>query len=543
MANSSLSGACPAPFLDNARFPTTGGLVVGRLCAPLPQIEQDLICCLPCPSTDFIYPKSFKTWYRVGESLNALGLFFCLFLLITFAVLPADKTRRHYLSICLILAIIVEGLGFIVPLGVQPPQCFNEITPNDMYSNLTCAWSGALLISGGLAITVWIFVRALSMHLQICWDIIPGQKFFYFAQAGGWGVVALLFTLTVIFTGFSFRFGDTCHVNSKNSIRVFWAPLLAIAGLSAMIQGATFIYCINVYLKNMWSDEKTETNGSSALPSYTSSLRTHSAKAVYRRVRKVVWLQWRSMLIVVFILADVVFFAIVFIYMDSVIVEVTQRHDITHVMPWILCLFEDGKATEKCLNLGQDALVNQATVVAILFLLGLAGVQVFVLLARWTMFTGWVEWFRAKFFPNREFVSLDAKRFSGDQRTFELMRVGSRDPLTINTPETAVISPTETAVTSASYTGKSIDYFGKSPDFGKDISLSRNRDYVSPTMSFSSPRTPSQMIRDSRSTRESRQSRIREWDPTSTYARGGLGLHPPNEESDDEFETSDRNRI
>src|ERR1700761_7425161 len=63
---------------------------------------------------------------------------------------------------------------------------------------------------------------------------------------------------------------------------------------------SSFIYCINVYLKNMWSDDKTEINNSSGLPSYTSSFRTHSAKAVYRRVRKVVWLQWRSMLIVVF---------------------------------------------------------------------------------------------------------------------------------------------------------------------------------------------------------------------------------------------------
>jgi hypothetical protein len=148
------------------------------------------------------------------------------------------------------------------------------------------------------------------------------------------------------------------------------------------------------------------------------------------------------------------------------------------------------------------------------------------------MFTGWVEWLRSKFSRNREFVSLDAKRSSRDQRTFELLRVGSNDHVTLHNPQTTTItSPTET-MTSSSYGTKTSDYFSK------DISISRtaSRDYTSPSMSFSSPRTPSQVIGDPRS------SRIRDWDPTSTYARGGLGFHPPsvNEDEDDD---SVRNRI
>jgi len=90
-----------------------------------------------------------------------------------------------------------------------------------------------------MAVTTWIFLRALSMHLQICWDIVPGKKFFIFAQAGGWGLVALILTLTIIFTGVSFRFGDACHVNAKNSMAVFWGPLMAVAGSAALLQGAT----------------------------------------------------------------------------------------------------------------------------------------------------------------------------------------------------------------------------------------------------------------------------------------------------------------
>lgn len=91
--------------------------------------------------------------------------------MITFIALPVEKTRGHYLSYCLIVAGIfmavcltlellyslayVAQLGFVIPLGAQPEQCYNEITPNDMYSSLTCAFSGAFLIAGGLSMGVW----------------------------------------------------------------------------------------------------------------------------------------------------------------------------------------------------------------------------------------------------------------------------------------------------------------------------------------------------------------------------------------------------
>ena len=74
------------------------------------------------------------------------------------------------------------------------------------------------------------------MHLQICWDVQPGRKFFYCATAMGWGVAGLLFTITITITGVSFRFGDACHVNSKHALEDFWGPLLGISGAAALVQ-------------------------------------------------------------------------------------------------------------------------------------------------------------------------------------------------------------------------------------------------------------------------------------------------------------------
>lgn len=103
--------------------------------------------------------------------VNVVGLIVLSLLLLSYIVLPVQYTRSHYLSVCLIIGTMMINIGFVIPLGVNPDQCYNEITPNDMYSSLTCAWSGAFILSGALVAVSWIFIRGLSMHLQICWDM------------------------------------------------------------------------------------------------------------------------------------------------------------------------------------------------------------------------------------------------------------------------------------------------------------------------------------------------------------------------------------
>ncbi|KAI5375043.1 hypothetical protein J4E82_006343 [Alternaria postmessia] len=492
-----LRAGCPAPFYNVKQF-GFDGFVDGRFCAPYGQS----VCCLPCPLTDFLYPESFNTAYRVAEALNVAGLICLVILLITYPVLPADKTRRHYLSYCLIIAAILMALGFVIPFGAQPEQCYDEITPNDMYSSLTCAFSGAFLISGGMSMAVWIFIRALSMHLQICWDVTPGKKFFYWAQGLGWSVAATFFTITITITGVSFRFGDVCHVNAEHSMKDFWGPLLAISGAAMVIQVATFVYCIKVYLQNMFSDDKTETQSSAGLPSYTTSLRNRSARAVYRRVRKVLYLQWRGITIVVFILVDVIFFSIVFIWLNSVTSHATDN--VEELVPYIMCLMENPTNPKECFDLGQDMAVDQSTVTAILMMLSIAGLQVFFLLGRWSMVVGWRDLIRSKFSKNREFVSLDARHPTEDIRQFELKNFDEPQ-----SPPNAYNTPGLASYAMGNARSDTPEHFHK--EF--------QRDYKSPTLSFSTPRP------------QSRAATHVDWDPRSSMARGGLGLHPPDYDS------------
>lgn len=242
-------------------------------------------CCLPCPQTEWLYADNFTTMTTAANWINVASIICSVFLITSWAFLPAGVTHRHYLSICLTIATmmmsvseelilffphsivdsedlcwhsvylldnqqrflsmilisfhginlahnigrastnIVIQMGFIIPLGAKPNPCFDDITPNSMKTSTTCALSGAFLLSGGWAAVMWVFTRAVALHLQICWQVVIGKTFMFGALAAGWGIPAIGLAVALIFSGVSFRFGDTCHINHKNSK---WSSILCM---------------------------------------------------------------------------------------------------------------------------------------------------------------------------------------------------------------------------------------------------------------------------------------------------------------------------
>jgi hypothetical protein len=198
----------------------------------------------------------------------------------------------------------------------------------------------------------------------------------------------------------------------------------------------------------------------------------------------------------------VVFFSIVFIYLNA-----EQRHasgDLKSAMPFLTCLMKNPTDPKDCYALGQALFVNQSTVIAVLMMLSVAGIQTFILLVRSAMFPAWIQLARSRFGKQREFVSLDAKQYT-DVKTYELNKVTSP---AIKSPQSAVTSPSASEFESWR---RSVT---NTPDhFSKEI----QRDYSTPIFSFSTPRAPSRV----------------EWDPRATHARGGLRLHPVDDDEDD----------
>ncbi|KAL1902820.1 hypothetical protein Sste5346_000731 [Sporothrix stenoceras] len=335
-----------------------------------------------------------------------------------------------------------------------------------MQSSSVCGASGTLLILGGWSAIMWVFLRSLSLHLQICWQVVVGRSFMWVSHATGWGVPILGTILAIVFSGLSFRFGTTCHINHANSLADLWIPLLVFAGMSIVVQLVTFGYCIKVYLASI--NDNTASTENSGLPSYSNSIRTMTPRQAYRRVRRVIQLQWRGIAIVMIIVTDVIFFSIIFVFQDNTVAAISA--DPTKATTWLICLATHNGDKNQCLNDAAAFTVNEATIGAVLVLFSMNGLWLVFLLGRWSMIHGWIDLLTpaSRRTAKREFVSVDARLddLKKDTRSYEML---SRD-----------------ASSSVMEAGSGGGHGGKGMDAAMAMSSAGNKDNDIVT-SFSSP--------------------------------------------------------
>ncbi|KAL2885309.1 Frizzled/smoothened-like sans CRD protein B [Ceratocystis lukuohia] len=412
-----LRGGCQAPFFNQASFSDDDGFIPGRLC--IPSNAANSTCCLPCPLVDWVYPDSFHTMASVADWISVVGFICCVFLLISWAALPVEKTHRHYLSICLTIAVAVMSLGFVVPLAADPEQCINEITPNDMSTSSVCAVSGTMIMLGGFAGATWVFLRALSLHLQICWQVVVGRNFMLIAQAIGWLIPTLIVAVSLKYSGVSFRFGQTCHVNHDNSMADFWIPMLVFSGFTLVLQGATFVYCIKVYLASL-NDSSSTTENSTNLPTHSVIGSSNiSPRQAYRRVKRVVQLQWRGITIVLIILMDVIFFSVVFVYQDRTIEDVRKHPE--KATAWVSCLLRNSGDKGQCIDEASGLAVQLSTIVTVLILLAINGIWLLLFLGNWGMLMGWVDLANGLLGRKPEPIEFVSKDATLQSKSYELL--------------------------------------------------------------------------------------------------------------------------
>ncbi|KAI4151206.1 MAG: hypothetical protein L6R39_002088 [Caloplaca ligustica] len=380
----------------------------------------------------------FKTIPRAANWLNVAGMVCTVSLLVSFVVLPVQKTSRHYLTVCFIIAVCI---------------------------------------------------------LQICWQVVPGPKMFWGSLLAGWGLPVLFASIALARTGVSYRFGDTCHINHEKALQDYWGPLLAFAAVSTILQFATLGYCIRVYVRSLFTDNN-GSQSSTGLPSHNGSIKTVTAKQAYRRVQEAIAVQWRGIVVVIIIIVNVVFLAVVFVSMDNTETAVMQNFG--KAQPWLSCLVLNGGDKSACLSKVQGLATPQATVMAVLILMSLNGIWTLLFLGRSSMIPAWIDLIRRRFTRSHDFVSVDAKRFSAGPRHYEMIT---------SPPQTAyaTLKSPDAVITSPSIGGDTIAVL--SPESQHDY-FPRDAKYVSPTMSFSTPRPPS-----------SGRHQGREWDPASTHAR------------------------
>ena len=310
----------------------------------------------------------------------------------------------------------------------------------------------------------------------------------------GFGIPAIGLSVMLKLTGVSFRFGEICHINIDKSLHDYWAPMMSFGAAALVLQLSTMAYCMHIYLRSLFDKSASTTENSSGLPSYTASIRTVSARHAWRRIQRVLQLQWRGAALVLIILGNVIFFAVVFINMDRQVDPTASN--IAKALPWLTCLGEGGSKKE-CEKYASHIGPNEATLLAMVYLLSLVGFWNFILFARPSMFAGWLDLARRGLARRHEFTSADAHDRFADSKGFEMLTTAAKTP-----------EPYEMRSPSPSRMGSRGPVTTPSPTFDRSVHFGQEARYHRPSMSFSGPRPPSS------------SQPGRDWDPSSTFARG-----------------------
>ena len=205
------------------------------------------------------------------------------------------------------------------------------------------------------------------MHLRVCWDIVPGQAFFWFSQVFGWGTNAILLIAGLAATGVSNRIGSTCLPNHPHTVADFWAWLIVFSGLAVAIQLATSGYYIWIYVRNLLVDHRSPAGKDHSFVGNilaSSSFQTIHAKSTWLKVRGLLFSQWRSLLISVMVIVEAGYFTGVFLKEDVLSSSPITASKIVNLDMWAVCLIESGGDKNACLGQGETLTLRPSTVLS-----------------------------------------------------------------------------------------------------------------------------------------------------------------------------------
>src|SRR5690606_5176749 len=155
-------------------------------------------------------------------------------------------------------------------------------------------------------------------------------------------------------------------------------------------------------------------------------MRTLTPRQAFRRIKRVLSMQWRGISVVILMLTDVIFLGTIFVSFNT-LTEKTPEN-VRKAEPWIRCLlaaYQSGGDKNQCLDKAHDLVIPEATAMAMLYLLSLNGIWAMLLLGRPQIIVGWYRLFKrifSKKVDGDEFVSYNAAHPDhGGLSTYEML--------------------------------------------------------------------------------------------------------------------------
>ena len=219
-----------------------------------------------------------------------------------------------------------------------------------------------------------VLLRSLWTNLRVCWDIHHTPTNLWVAQLLGWGIPALFLTISLSVTGVSYRLGSTCIPNPENAIATWFGWLIGFACAGALIQFATSGFCLFVYTRNLFLHEsQAATTGTSVSGNSQTGLNSNAPPSIgkrlaWRRVRKVMLLQWRSVVLSILVIVQGAYFGTIYVALTRVQRENEENSRSDGATQWSTCLVLNGGDKEKCLPYAHALGMDESVIVASLFM-------------------------------------------------------------------------------------------------------------------------------------------------------------------------------
>jgi hypothetical protein len=131
-----------------------------------------------------------------------------------------------------------------------------------------------------------VVCRTIYLHCQICWNTQISKIPLITLNIIGWVVPAIFFGVVFAVSSITYTISHHCSIQVDWVINLLIIPLICEIGCSIVVQAATFIYCVNIYLRSL-KEPAPPTNESVPFSTISHGSSRYPYRKALRRIKQV----------------------------------------------------------------------------------------------------------------------------------------------------------------------------------------------------------------------------------------------------------------
>lgn len=216
--------------------------------------------------------------------------------------------------------------------------------------------------------------------LRIVFDFKRFDIYKWVSLAFGIGLPLLFMSVEMGVIGVSYKLGRVCLPSGPEAFVAWYVWMVVFGGLSAILLLFTIVYCLwkfalsalaNVGASTQRSTISTRSEEPAPGQPPTKRAIRRSKRVEWARIKKVLYLQWRTILLAFIILNEAVFFGLVFTQTTGA-AEAAAHGQTPADQIWSACLIVTGGNKEACLAQSNGLGLSGPRVVATWLLLSVS---------------------------------------------------------------------------------------------------------------------------------------------------------------------------